>query len=259
MTTTKKAKTTERIDYEAMPRMKAYHPVKYGGDFTQRKIEGLEAYANVCDVSLKRARSDSQEGAARDMIAMIERAEQIAIRANPPVYCRAYVERSDYPLTSFYDDYKTLIERREATWSDYHAERKKWKHCAYKFCLNVFPKDKNNFKEWLAKRKDARYCDDQCKNGAHNAERSFDRTGSYMPEWYWLPRLSESVGDDIRKHEFTAESDKIEKRINKRKPMRYAVIKDDTEEIARALSGGVTTFKSVEDAERAYIPRGVKI
>lgn len=250
---TKTAETNE-INYEAMPRLKAYHPVRYNEDFPQRKLGDLEQYANVCDVDLKRARSDTQEGAARDMVTMIERAEQELIRANPPVYCRGYIERADYPITSLYSDYKGRIERGGATWAEYTAERKNWKKCGHKFCLNVFPTDKNNFRNWKAKRKDSRYCDDQCKNGAHNAERSFERTGSYMPEWYWLPRLSESVGDDIRKHEFAADSDKIEKAINKKTPGRRAIIKDDTGEMVRTKSGDVIVFKNLAEAEKAFVP-----
>lgn len=258
----------ETTDYETMPRLKAKHAVRYDSAFPNYVLNRLEVYANVSDVALKRAPRTTLEGAARDMITAIERAEQSVIRANPPVNCKGYVERADYPISSLYSDYKDIIEettilfmlrlntfgnaawstvRDVVTWEDYRTERKNWRKCKHMYCLNVFPIACDNFKELPAKRKDARYCCEDCRIDHKDARERFKDTGSYLPVYYYLPRLSESALDDIRRHEGATPMRAIQKQKDKKRPVRYAVIKREKYE-----GGPVVTFKSIAEAEKAY-------
>ena len=250
-----------------LTKLKATHPVKYDGTFPRYVLNQKETYANVSDVSLKRAGKNTLEGASRDMITVAERAEQDAIRANPPVNCKGYVERSDYPLSALYSDYKDIIEETTnmfllrletfgnaawstvgdvVTWEDYRAERKKWRKCRHMFCLNMFPVEKN-FKELPTKRKDSRYCCDDCRVARKDAQKRFDESGSYLPVYYYLPRLSESALDDIRKHEGAQPLRTIQKQKDKNKPVRRAIIKREKIE-----GGPMATYKTLSEALAAY-------
>jgi len=209
-----------------LTKLKANHKVKYGQDFPKRKLTDLESYANVDDVTLKRAPKTTLEGVANDLILEAERAEQERIKANPPVYSREYVERSDYTITSLYSDYKDDIEQGLRTWDEYKEERKKWRRCKHKFCLNVFPIDSDNFKDYPAKRIDSRYCCDSCRYLAAESNTRYEQTGSYLPQWFYLPALSESVGDRVRRNDFASESADIEREINKNRPIFKAKERD---------------------------------
>ncbi|MBS4193485.1 hypothetical protein [Lederbergia citri] len=262
----KTTKTTENV--ALLTKLKARHAVKYSKDFPNRKPNILDIYANVDDVTIKRAPANTLEGFANRLITDAERAEQEAIRANPPVFCKGYVERADYSITSLYSDYKDKIEDSTllfmlrlqifgveawntldqlVTWDDYRVERKKWRSCKYMFCLNVYPIDKTNFKDMPAKRNDSRFCCDECRTAARDADRRYKETGSYLPESYYVPRLTESVGDDIRKYEYAAEAKTIQRNINANRPVRRAVIKE-----VKPKHGAVITYKSIEEAEKAY-------
>lgn len=235
---------------QSLTQLKAFHPVRYSGDFTQRKIDSLEEYANVTDMQLKRAPRTTLEGASRDLITIIERAEQELIRANPPINCKGYVERANYPISSLYSDYKDGIEAGERTWSDYRAERKKWRACKYMYCLNVFPTDADNFKIYPAKRKDSRFCCDDCRIGQRDAERRYKKHGSYLPVHYYLPRMDETVNDEARIYEIAATGEDIEKQMNKRKTPRPVKLKITDGGYARG--GVMKTYKSAAEAYAAY-------
>ena len=252
--TTKTNVNNERIDYETMPRLKAFHPVRYGEGFASRKIEGLEQYANVTDMQLKRAHRTTQEGAARDMITIIEQAEQIAIRANPPVNCKGYVERADYPITSLYSDYKRLIEEGTNDWTDYRSERKNWRLCKFMYCLNVFPTVKDNFMYMSAKRSDARYCCGDCRVAQKDADRRYKKSGSYLPVDYYIPNLTETTNDNARLYESSYEGQDIEKQINDNAEVgrveRYVKLR---QAVDKGTRGGVMkVFKSNDEARAAY-------
>lgn len=254
--------------FENLQKLKAKHPVKYNSGFPRRNYTDLERYANVDDITLKRAPKNTLEGVANQLIANAERAEQERIKTNPPVYSREYAEKADYTILDLYSDYKDIIELttllfivclqifgadawkwigKVRTWDDYKAERKKWRLCKYKFCLNMFPIDKTNFMLREAKRSDAVYCCDDCKTADRDANERFRKTGSYLPEFYYVPSLSESVGDRVRKYESAAESDVIEQNINANRPVRYVVIKRD-----KPPKSEVQVYKSLEEAEEAH-------
>ncbi|WP_088007207.1 hypothetical protein [Indiicoccus explosivorum] len=258
------------ITFKQLTKLKATHRFIPSKDFPQRKLTDLTQYTNVDDVRLKRAPVTTLEGTANAFILASERAEQAAIRADPPVYCRGYVERADYPLTSLYSDYKDMIEastllfmlRLQAfgtaawatldaivTWDDYRDERKKWRRCRHKFCLNYFPVLRSNFKGQKTKRIDAGYCCEGCKTDAKNAETRFKQTGSYLPVHYYLPRQSDSVGDSVRDHENATPAEDIEKQKDRNKPERFVPVKND-----RSPIGEMRVFKSKAEAEAAYIP-----
>lgn len=221
-------------------KLEANHPVNYSVEFPKRNLNELERYANVDDVRLKRAPSDTLEGMANALILAAERAEQAKIRANPPRNCKGYVERSDYPITSLYSDFKDLIEAGEKDWDDYRVERRKWKRCKHMYCLNYFPTDKTNFKRFEAKRKDSEYCDAWCRSAHRDAHRRFKKHGSYLPVYYYLAQQTESVGNRARKNEHASEAESIEKEITKQRPM----MKRTSDEIdeAQAGAGEVVTY-----------------
>lgn len=207
------------IEYKNLRKLEARHPVNYSEGFSRNSDSELERYANVDDVTLKRAPADTLEGVANALILELERAEQERIRANPPVTCRGYIERSDYPLTSLYDDFKALIEAGVKDWDDYREERRKWRKCGHKYCLNYFPVCRDNFREVPAKRKDSRYCDATCQLSHREAIRRYERHGSYLPVYYYLPELSESVGDRSRANEFANEYEDLQKEALKNRPV----------------------------------------
>ena len=239
---------------DGLTRLKAFHPVNYGGDFPMLRVEGNEQYANVTDLQLKLAPRTTQEGAARDMITMIERAEQIAIRANPPKNCKGYVERADYPITSLYSDYKDMIELGAHDWADYQAERKNWRQCKYMYCLNMFPTAADNFMYMQAKRKDARYCCDGCRVAQKDADVRYKTTGSHLPVYYYVPKLTETVNDAARLYESAYEGEDIESQLHENA---YAGREDVHIKMRRTVDkgtrGGVMTkFKSNDEAKAAY-------
>lgn len=266
-------KRVERVlEMDTKLRLKAYHSVQYGEGFPKRKLTTKEQFANVTDMQLKRASRNTLEGAARDMITANERAHQFMAQAAPPVNSKEHVERADYPITSLYSDYKDLIELSALTfvlllktfgadacktlnglptWADYHAERKKWRHCKYMYCLNVFPIERDNFKHYPAKRKDARYCCEDCRLGQKGANKRYKTTGSYLPVYFYTERHSETVNDEARLYESAYEGEDIEKEIDKKRPERVQKLK-------RSNGGGGTRggvmkkYKSLVDAEKGY-------
>lgn len=238
------------IDYSAYSRLKAFHTVKYGGDFPRRKLNTLEQFTNVTDMQLKRAARNTLEGAARDMITQNERTEQIVERVCPPVNCKGYVERAEYSITSLYSDYKDLIEAGERNWTDYHAERKKWRKCRHMYCLNIFSIDRDNFRRFPSKRKDSRYCCDDCRIAHRDAERRYKKYGSYLPVHYYTPRLTETVNDEARIYEVVTPDEDLEKRINKRKT--ECPIKLKRTDGGYTRGGVVKTYRSVAEADAAY-------
>jgi len=224
-------------------KLKAIHRFNSCEDFPRRRYNDLEEFANVDDVRLKRAPADTFEGVANALIHAAEKAEQEKIKANPPVTCKGYVDRSDYPLTSLYSDYKKLIEADAKEWTDYRKERKKWRKCKYRYCLNYFPIDRDNFLSIEAKRKDSAYCDDYCRYAENDANKRYRETGSYLPAWYYLPNLSESDGDRMRSHEFASSGESLEYEYHKTgQRRRTKAVKGDWGESGNVKASEVITY-----------------
>src|SRR5699024_4727564 len=111
-------------------------------------------------------------------------------------------------------------------------ERYKWRKCKHKYCLNYFPISRDNFKGRLAKRIDSKYCDSTCQLRHREAIRRYERHGSYLPIYYYLPELSESVGDRTRSNEFANEYDDLQKEYMKRRPISRLVHEKEAEQEA---------------------------
>lgn len=233
-----------------LKKLEASHAVKWNEDFQQRKYDGLERYANVDDVKLKRAGENTLEGIANALILTAERAEQEAIRNNPPRNDRAYVERSDYSIMTLYSDYKDDIEAELKTWEDYREERKKWRKCKYMYCLNMFPIDSDNFKGLPAKRKDSRYCCDDCRRGEYDANRRYRETGSFLPVYYYLPEQDEYINDKLRRNEFASQADIIEEERNKRRPLRKVPNEHGKSKVSPVVSYNIVELTEEEIRER---------
>lgn len=200
-----------KIDLTNLRKLRARHKVIYDGkNFKYRRDALMTQYTNVDDITLKRAPLNTLEGVANQLLLDAERKEQGEARRQAKRYDRSYIEKADYSIMSLYSDLKTEIEYGNMTWHDYRAERKKWRRCKYKFCLNMFPIDKNNFIGKKARRKDSRFCCDACRTAEHESNNRFLEHGSYLPVKVVEGRLSESVGDNERKKTIVYEAEDLE-------------------------------------------------
>ncbi|MEY9976219.1 hypothetical protein [Lysinibacillus sp. RC79] len=218
--------------------IKAYHYVKFSDDITKvKKPSILECFANVDDVSLKRAPKGSLENEALQLIKQSESTDQLLARVNPPVTDCSYVERSDFTLQDLYNDIRSVMEwYKVATylmrllifgsaalstytdrldWDYYRSERKKFQSCRYKYCLNMFPIEGDNIRGDDPKRADSRYCCDICRKADHDATKRFQQHGSYLPVYFYLEQTSEHIGDEVRLREVARSIDAIEGRYAK--------------------------------------------
>jgi hypothetical protein len=257
------------VDFTNYKRLKVRHQFIASKDFKRHILNELTIYANVDDITLKRAPKTSLEGFANSLILTSERIEKAAIRANPPVFDKSYVERADYPLTSLYSDYKDIIEsstlafyariavfgavawptiNEVTTWADYRQERLKWRKCRNKFCLNYFPTHVDNFKKARAKRSDAVFCCQACQEANRDSQKRFEKTGSYLPSEFYLPCQSQSVSDAARKNESAYTLDKICKQQTKNRPLRNIPARP------KSTMGQMQVFSSLADAKAAYKP-----
>lgn len=250
--------------------LKPRHKPLYSAEFPRLKKPSLyEQYANISDVVLKMAPKDSLEGKANKLILDDEREKQERARLYPPVTDRAYVERADFTVTDLYND---IVSRMEWTvvcylmrcsvfgfsaistydsvldWEYYRNERKNWRKCRYKYCLNMFALKGGNIREQSPKRSDSRYCCDACRKGADDAEGRYEQHGSYLPVYYYVDQLSDSVDDDYRLHESATQDFKIGKQIEKSKPVRHPGLRKKLPE----RHGKTVIFKTLEEAKKAY-------
>lgn len=249
--------------------LKARHAVAYGGDLKKSNCPShLEPFANVDDVYLKRAPSSSLEGMTREWSKLSEHMEREQLRANPPVYDRAYVERSHFTVTDLYNDIIADVEKAVfqfnialfktfgpsailffiygMDWTYYREQRKKFRQCTHMFCLNMIAIEGGNIRNEKPRRKDSRYCCDACKKAHYDARRRFRDTGSYLIREYYAPDYDESVGDRMRRYEVAMSAEKIETQQAKLKtqsPVRFK--RPDYQH------GEVVTFTSLEDAKKA--------
>lgn len=249
--------------------LKARHRVAYGGSFQKSNNPShLEVFANADDVYLKRASGTTLEGMAREFFKLSEHMEREQIKANPPVYDLAYVERAQFTIADLYNDIVSVLEFEaiyfnyamlEAfgapaipffvitlDWLKYREERRKFSRCTHMFCLNMFAIVDDNIHGEKSKRVDSRYCCDACRKAHHDAKRRFKENGSYLPIEYYAPIYEESVSDRTRRYEVASKAEKIEAQQAKRKiqsPVRFK--RPDYEH------GEVVTYSSLEDAEKA--------
>ncbi|MEK4085149.1 hypothetical protein [Psychrobacillus sp. FSL K6-1415] len=250
--------------------LRPQHRVIYSADFPKpKKPSILEQFANVEDVPLKRAPLTTLEGQANKLLLDAERMEQALARICPPVTDRAYVEKSDFTVTDLYND---IVSRMEWTalrclalisvfgidalstfetvldWDYYREERKKWRGCRYKYCLNMYAVKGGNIRGESPKRSDSRYCSEGCRKAAYEAEERYRLHGSFLPVYYYTEQLADTVGDKTRTHEVACPSDKIDKQYAKGKVT--SPIK--TPRRMEYKGGKITEYKSLEEAKKAY-------
>lgn len=175
----------------------------------------VEGWANLLDGMAERLEREAQEAEIRQRTAREWRLLE-----------RGYIVRSRYTLLDFYDDYVTMIEDGDHTWANYTAERKRWRKCKHRFCLNVFPTDKDHFHQQRAgaawngrhKRKDSRFCCDACRTEHRDAVKQYRRTASMYDNPTYLPqaiindelKLDASKDRAFRRNEITYEADNVE-------------------------------------------------
>lgn len=211
-------------------RLRATHFVKYdGNNFPRRKQTDLTQYTNVDDITLKRAPATTLEGYANRLLVEAERKEQAEARRQAKRYDRSYVERAEYSVMSLYSDYKQMIEAGRKDWADYQEERKKWRRCKYKFCINVYAINKDNFRKMPARRNDSRYCCDECRKAEDETKRNMRKYGSYLPVHEIEDEQADRVND--RERERTTAYDENDLQYVYYEQNEFSVIfENDTEE-----------------------------
>jgi len=215
--------------------LKAQQQPSYNEDFPKvKKLSLLEPFANVADVYLKRAPKGSLENEALQLIKQSESEEQVQARLNAPVTDRAYIERSDYTMSDLYNDIRSVMEWYNIAtylmrliifgnsalttytdcldWDYYREERKKFRSCRYKYCLNMFPIKGDNILRKDAKRSDSRYCCETCRKSSFDAEERYRKYGSYLPIYYYVEQTSEYIADEARLREVAKPIDVIDRR-----------------------------------------------
>lgn len=247
--------------------LKARHNPAYNSDFPKVNNPSLlEQFVNVDDVYLKRAPETSLEGMARELIKLSEHMERAEIKACPPTNDRAYVERSDFTITDLYNDISVKIEwsilryiallqtfkfdalslyETVLDWSYYREQRKKFRSCRHKYCLNMFAIEGCNIRNERPKRLDSRYCCDSCRKADYDSKKRFKENGSYLPVEYYAPIYDESEGDRYRRNEVVKPFDKIEKQISKGKAQSPVAIKSPSYK-----HGKVVSYNSLEEAKK---------
>lgn len=217
-------------DLSHLKKLRANHYVHYDNDlFIRRKDTDLTQYTNVDDITLKRADRNTLEGYANRLLIESERKEQAEDRRQARRYDRSYVERGDYSIMSLYSDYKQMIEAGHKDWADYQAERRKWRRCKYKFCINVYPINKDNFLGKKARRNDSRYCCDKCRKAEDEIKRNMRKYGSYLPVHEIENEQADSVGD--RERERTTAYDENDLQYVYYEQNEFSIIfENDTEE-----------------------------
>lgn len=199
------------IDLTKLKKLKATHKVVYDYEnFFPRRESRLSQYANVDDITLKKAPLSTLEGVANRLLLEAERKEQEEASRKAKRYVRSYIEKADYSIMSLYSDLKTEIEYGNMTWIDYRRERKKWRRCRNKFCLNMFPINKSNFLGKKAKRKDSKFCSDACRIYDHESKERYHERGSYLPVKEVEGRLSETIETEERRRSFATDLKDLE-------------------------------------------------
>ncbi|MGF6951012.1 hypothetical protein QF028_003517 [Neobacillus sp. B4I6] len=195
---------------KAPDRMPNTSPYKTSKDFSAKKYEGLQAFANVPDERLKRAPLHTAEAMGNllnyNADYLLKAKHEAAVRARTRKEWQKaeyeYVEKSAYNLRDLYDD---LMERMDATENyinpeEYRAERCKWRQCGYYACDNYFPTAEDHMRSHAfnqsglkVRRKDSKYCCADCRKDQENALARLKKTGTLLPEYAY-----EYILDDAR-------------------------------------------------------------
>ena len=261
--------------------LKARHKPLYSKDFPKpKKPSILERFANVDDVYLKRAPKGSLEYDALQRVKKSESTEQEKARMSPPETDRSYVERSDFTVQDLYNDIVSLMGwysiaaylmrllifgsaalstyTDRLDWEYYRSERKKFRSCRYKYCLNMFSIEGDNIRQGNSKRTDSRYCCEQSRKADYEATERYKKHGSYLPVYFYVEQTAEHIGDTARMREVAKPLEAIERRNAKgiaTSPMKGKQQKRaEKPEFKPFLTVNIATGK-VEDASENHLKR----
>jgi hypothetical protein len=108
-----------------------------------------------------------------------------------------YVYKSVFTLPDLVDNLLTRMERGRITREQYEEERRKFKPCKHRFCLDYF----------IPRRKDQIYCSEDCRRREHEALKEYERTskiyvaGTYLPPTAYKEARQSEKDKAYRKHE----------------------------------------------------------
>jgi hypothetical protein len=118
---------------------------------------------------------------------------------------RQYVVKSSFTLPDLVDNLLTRLERGRITREQLEAERKQYRPCKHRFCLNYF----------IPQRKDAVFCSRDCKERERKALDEFVKTskifdnGTYLPPTAYKVSHREDLEKEYRKHERVFENEAL--------------------------------------------------
>ncbi|MEK5426966.1 hypothetical protein [Cytobacillus sp. FSL R7-0680] len=104
---------------------------------------------------------------------------------------RQYVHKSTFTLPDLVDYLLTRLERGKLTRGQYSVERAKYKPCDHRFCLDYF----------IPRRKDQKFCSDDCRKREHESLANFNKTGTYLPPSAYNEARQAEKDDAYFKHE----------------------------------------------------------
>ncbi|MEO2074849.1 MAG: hypothetical protein ABGX20_05580 [Bacillus sp. (in: firmicutes)] len=110
---------------------------------------------------------------------------------------RQHVVKASFTLPDLVDNLLRRLEKGSITREQLEAERRKYRPCKHRFCLNYF----------IPQRKDAVFCCRDCKEREKKAIAYFKKTaqifdnGTYLPPTAYKVSHREELEKDYRKHE----------------------------------------------------------
>ncbi|MCM3732363.1 hypothetical protein M3196_11890 [Fictibacillus nanhaiensis] len=110
-----------------------------------------------------------------------------------------HVEKSSFTVTDLYDNVLSRFERGRITAEEARAEFTSYKECEYVFCIEAFK----------PRRKDQRFCCRNCKERQKEAEKRFERTGTYLPEHVYKENRDETDERNYKSREVAMETETI--------------------------------------------------
>jgi hypothetical protein len=118
---------------------------------------------------------------------------------------RQYVHCAEFTLPDLIDCLLTMLEKGKITREQLGEKREQFKGCEHRFCLNYFK----------SRRKDQRFCCEDCRKREHDAVSEFERTskiyaaGTYLPPSAYKETRQAEKDKGYRKHERIFEPNKV--------------------------------------------------
>lgn len=204
-------------------KMNATHSVDYTEGFSKETPTRLSQKANVLEGNLQRPPMTTLEGATwlidYNAMQLLARYEEEEIRTRSAkewrMLEREYVQSAAFTIMDLYDKFKTDLEVKGSTltWEDYRIERRKFRTCKCKFCINVFPvEDGSRYFKKRVRRSDSLYCSARCKQMQMDANKEYKRTseiyenGTYLPVYAYKDTTEEHDRRELEKWEVAMEN-----------------------------------------------------